>query len=124
MYLLNPASATPLYRQLVEQTSQLIACGRLKAGEFLPSVRQVAADLGVNPMTVSKAYSLLERQGVVERRRGMGMVVSASATDAGEAIRPQADALVETARRLRISRRDVADAVDSAWKRQEKENTP
>ena len=55
--------------------SALISTGRLAPGEFLPSVRQVAAELTVNPMTVSKAYSLLERDGVVELIRGQGMRV-------------------------------------------------
>lgn len=119
IYSLNSASGTPIYRQLIEQTTQLVASGRLGCGELLPSVRTVAAELGVNPMTVSKAYSLLERAGVVVRRRGMGMVVTESAIDTAEAIRPQADALVETAQRLRMNREEVDEAVDAAWRRHE-----
>ena len=119
IYSLNSASGTPIYRQLVDQTSQLVVSGRLRAGELLPSVRAVAAELGVNPMTVSKAYSLLERDGVVARRRGLGMVVEETTIDVVEAIRPQADALVDAARRLGLTREGVADAVDSAWQRQE-----
>ena len=115
IYSLNAATGTPIYRQLVDQTSQLVASGRLVAGERLPSVRAVAAELGVNPMTVSKAYSLLERDGVVVRRRGLGMVVAQRVIDPADAIRPQVDALVEVARRLRLSRGDVADAIESAW---------
>ena len=121
IYSLSSASGTPIYRQLVDQTTQLVASGRLGAGQLLPSVRAVAAELGVNPMTVSKAYSLLERDGIVTRRRGMGMVVAKCAVDAVEAIRPQADALVEAARRLRLTREGVAEAVDSAWERHEEE---
>ena len=122
MYSLSSASGTPIYRQLVDQTSQLVASGRLGVGDLLPSVRTVAAELGVNPMTVSKAYSLLEREGVLARRRGMGMVVTENAMDAADAIRPQADALVAAARRLRLTRQGVADAVDSAWERHEQED--
>ena len=121
LYSLNAVSGTPIYRQLFDQTSQLVASGRLVAGERLPSVRTVAAELGVNPMTVSKAYSLLEREGIIERRRGLGMVVAKSAIDPAEAIRPQADALVEVARRLRLSRRDVATAIERAWRVEEDE---
>lgn len=120
-YSLNPASGTPIYRQLIEQTSQLIASGRLGAGELLPSVRTVASELGVNPMTVSKAYSLLERSGTVSRRRGMGMVVTESKIDTVEAIRPQADALVDAARRLRMTREALGEAVDAAWERDEED---
>ena len=119
IYSLSSASGAPIYRQLVEQTTQLVASGRLGPGDMLPSVRTVAGELGVNPMTVSKAYSLLELAGVVARRRGMGMVVTESAIDTSEAIRPQADALVETAHRLRMSRQGVEDAVDAAWRRYE-----
>jgi GntR family transcriptional regulator len=71
-----PSSGLPIYRQIVEQVREQVAGGRLAAGEFLPSVRQVAADLQVNPMTISKAYSLLEREGVVEFIRGQGMRVA------------------------------------------------
>jgi len=74
---LQPSSATPLYRQIVEQATRAAAAGVLRDGEELPSVRAVAQEYVVNPMTVSKAYSLLEAQGIVERRRGMGMFVRA-----------------------------------------------
>jgi len=70
-----PSSGLPIYRQIMDQVCQLVAAGRLKAGEFLPSVRQLAQALQINPMTVSKAYSLLEREGVVEFVRGQGMRV-------------------------------------------------
>ena len=72
---LQPSSATPLYRQIVEQVTRAVAAGALHDGDDLPSVRAVAQDYVINPMTVSKAYSLLEAQGLVERRRGMGMRV-------------------------------------------------
>ena len=117
MYSLSATSGTPIYRQLVDQTSQLIASGRLGAGELLQSVRALAGELGINPMTVSKAYSLLERDGLVERRRGTGMAVADARIDAAEAIRPQADALAEAAQRLRMTREAVARAVDAAWDR-------
>ncbi len=70
-----PSSGVPIYRQILDQVRAQIATGRLADGEFLPSVRQVAGELAVNPMTVSKAYSLLERDGVVELVRGQGMRV-------------------------------------------------
>lgn len=115
MYSLNAVSGTPIYRQIVEQTCQLIASGQLPPGEHLPSVRALSSELGINPMTVSKAYSLLERDGIVARRRGLGMVVEDATITPAETIRPQALALVETARRLRLTRKDVATAIDLAW---------
>ena len=72
-----PNSANPIYRQIVEQVQRLVASGQLPPGADLPSVRAVALQHAINPMTVSKAYSLLEAQGLLERRRGVGMVVAA-----------------------------------------------
>lgn len=76
---IQPQLATPIYRQVVEQVQRLVAGGQLGAGDELPSVRAVAERHAINPMTVSKAYSLLEAEGLLERRRGVGMVVAASA---------------------------------------------
>jgi GntR family transcriptional regulator len=73
---INPSSGVPIYRQLMEQIHRLVASGALQAGDELPSVRQVAGQFAVNPMTISKAYSLLEALGVLERVRGKGMIVA------------------------------------------------
>ena len=121
MYSLNAVSGTPIYRQIVDQTCQLIASGQLSSGEHLPSVRALASELGINPMTVSKAYSLLEHDGIVRRQRGLGMVVERATITPAETIRPQALALVEAAQRLKLTRKDVATAIDLAWN-PEKEN--
>ena len=69
-------SSEPIYRQMVEQLRRQILGGQIGAGDAMPSVREVASALGVNPMTVSKAYSLLEGDGWLARRRGLGMVVA------------------------------------------------
>src|SRR3990172_9893584 len=82
-----PSSGVPIYRQLIDQVRAQIATGRLFVGDFLPSVRNVAAELAVNPMTVSKAYSLLERDGVVELVRGQGMRVAGPAVRSKESDR-------------------------------------
>ncbi|MCY3838142.1 MAG: GntR family transcriptional regulator [Gammaproteobacteria bacterium] len=115
IYSLNAVSGTPIYRQIVDQTCQLVASGQLRPDQHLPSVRALAGELGINPMTVSKAYSLLERDGIVARRRGLGMVVVETSITPAETIRPQAVALVEAARRLRLSRREIAAAIDQVW---------
>ncbi len=69
---LNMAGDDPLYLQLRNQIVLGIGAGQLKEGEGLPSVRQLAVDLGINPMTVNKAYALLKEQGFIEidRRHG------------------------------------------------------
>ncbi len=65
----------PIYWQLREQTVSAILDGSLREGEPLPSVRQVAVDFQINPLTVSKAYQSLVDDGLVEKRRGVGMFV-------------------------------------------------
>ena len=74
---MNPASPEPIYRQIAEQLRRLVAAGQLRPGDGLPSVREVAAAHAINPMTVSRAYSQLEAEGVLERLRGTGMAVAA-----------------------------------------------
>ena len=65
----------PIYRQVIRQIRQQIMTGLLKEGEQLETVRDLAARLKVNPMTISKAYSSLEAEGLLERRRGIGLFV-------------------------------------------------
>lgn len=76
LFQVFPTSGLPIYRQLVDQVRRHVASGRIQPGDFLPSVRQAALELEINPMTVSKAYSLLERDGVVELVRGQGMRIA------------------------------------------------
>lgn len=69
---INPQSSEPLYLQLRQQIILGLACGQLNLGESLPSVRQMAEELGMNMMTVSKAYNALKDEGylVIDRRSG------------------------------------------------------
>ena len=73
--IVDPHSGIPVYRQLVEQIRFSVASGLLTPGEEIPSTRALSAKLGVNPMTVSKAFGLLEEDGVLERRPGRPHVV-------------------------------------------------
>ncbi len=70
----------PIYQQLRDRTVSHILAGRLKEGDLLPSVRQVAVDLQINPLTVSKAYQVLVDESLVESQRGVGMRIKAGAT--------------------------------------------
>lgn len=65
----------PIYMQLKDQIRNMILVGDLKENEALPSVRQVAADYQLNPITVSKAWQYLVDEGLVEKKRGLGMFV-------------------------------------------------
>jgi GntR family transcriptional regulator len=72
---LNPASGIPLYVQLVEQVKHAIETGAIRAGEQLPSVRQMAEDLVINPNTVARAYRDLEQEGIIELKHGSGAFI-------------------------------------------------
>jgi GntR family transcriptional regulator len=74
--------STPIYRQLRDRVVAMILDGVLKQGDPLPSVRQVAADFQINPITVSKAYQELVDENLVEKRRGLGMYVTEGARNA------------------------------------------
>lgn len=71
----------PIYWQLRDQTVAMILDGTLKPGDPLPSVRSVAADFQLNPLTVSKAYQHLVDEGLVNKRRGLGMFINEDARD-------------------------------------------
>jgi len=69
-------SGVPIYRQVIEQVRRQIMAGQLSEGQQLDSVRELAGRLRVNPMTISKAYALLEVEGLAERHRGIGLFVA------------------------------------------------
>jgi len=87
MLRLDRRSGVPAFRQIQDQVRFLVASRVLGPGQALPSTRAMAAQLGVNPMTVSKAYALLEREGLLERRPGLALVVRARETPEHEAAR-------------------------------------
>ena len=76
MFLLNPRSKQPLYEQLVEQLRRQIVLGGMKAGAAMPSVRQLATELGINPNTIQKAYRRMEEEGMILSIPGKGSFVS------------------------------------------------
>lgn len=71
-------SGVPIYRQIMDQIKFHIASGLLKQGDPLPSIRTLSAQIGVNPMTISKSYAYLEKEGLVLRRPGRPLVVKAN----------------------------------------------
>jgi GntR family transcriptional regulator len=121
MFILNPQSGTPIYRQLAEQVRRMVASGQLAAGAELPSVRELALQHAVNPMTISKAYSLLEIEGVLERQRGKPMTVAtrtrtqAPRTHRLEQLEDELDQLVLAARQLEVTQDDLIKALRRKW---------
>src|SRR3974377_1055156 len=75
-FRLDLHSGVPVYRQMIDQVMGAIAAGALRGGDQLPTVRQVAVDLSINPNTVVRAYRELEIRGVVESQQGMGTFIS------------------------------------------------
>ncbi len=87
MFQIDIISRTPVYEQLVRQTEKFILLGILKAGDKLPSVRQLSAELSVNPNTIQKAFTELDRRGIIFSVNGRGNFVSDKALKALEVSR-------------------------------------
>jgi GntR family transcriptional regulator len=114
----NPNSGVPIYRQIVDQVHALLAGGLLREGDLLPSVRQVAMKASVNPMTVSKAYSRLESEGVVRRVRGLGMEILAPSQNGSldqrkQQFRETIEPALHRARQLGLNQRQIREVISS-----------
>lgn len=116
----DPTSAVPVFRQIAEGMRSLIAAGVYRAGERVPSVRQQAVTLVVNPNTVQRAYEELERAGLLESQKGIGMVVrdgsrpAATRGAAGVVETLLADAVTQ-AHAAGLSRKLVDSYYKTAW---------
>ena len=113
---IDRGASTGYADQLVRQLRAAIACGRLKPGDALPSVRRTAAKLGVAPMTVSGAYQVLVEDGHVTRRPGRPLVVAADARPLGPEQRlalldPELETVVRYAREAALPSSAVVDAL-------------
>jgi GntR family transcriptional regulator len=121
LFTLQPSSGIPIYRQLVEQVRRLVAGGQLPPGAELPSVRDLAQQHAVNPMTISKAYALLEAEGLLERNRGKPMTVAATRRAGAplaqrlKQIEPQVSQLVLSARQLELTPEELQALIARRW---------
>ena len=117
-FSIHTGSAEPIYRQLVEHVRRRVASGQIRAGDEIPSVRELAQLLAVHPMTISKAYSLLEAEGLLERRRGLAMRVAPqhqraqSAAVRVELLRPTLGRAAAEARQLQLPKQAVLKLFD------------
>lgn len=114
---LDPRSPVPLYEQIAARLRVAVASDELKAGELLPSVRQLAATLRVNPATVVQAYRDLEREGFVEMRHGAGTFVQhvnavKRSAERQRQARSLARAVLAEAARLGLSAAELKRALD------------
>ena len=118
---IDPRDAMPLYAQLERSIRGAIASGALKAGDKLPTVRQLAVDLRINANTVAKVYLELERAGVLETRRGVGTFVAPPRTgtpliDRLREIRSLTDSYALHARQLGFSNEEIIDFLTNKLK--------
>lgn len=121
IFILQPSSGVPIYRQLIDQVRRLVASGQLTPGTEMPSVREIAAEYTVNPTTISKAFSLLEAEGLLQRNRGKSMTIAGvkhkhnhnGLTQRLKQVESQVDALVLAARQLDLTAQDLAELIES-----------
>ena len=111
-----------MYRQIIDQVRRMLVSGRLAAGERLPSIRDLATQLHINPLTVGRAYGDLEREGLIEMRRGLGMYVRQQERlirpiDGGvpAGVAQAARRLVLEAAQAGLGRVQTVRAVEEAW---------
>lgn len=97
---LDDRSGVPVYRQMMDQIKYYVAGGTLRPGDQIPSIRELAAALTVNPTTVVKAYTELEREGVIEKRHGKGAFISSASVQLTQA--EQETAIRRSAKQLAV----------------------
>ena len=109
MFLVNPKSKQPLYEQLVEQLRRQLFLGIVEAGQALPSVRQLATELGINPNTIQKAYRRMEAEGMIISVPGKGSFISDNLADM---LKKQRDEQIEKTRQQITTCREMGLHID------------
>ena len=105
---IDPQSGLPVYRQMIDQIKYYIASGTLKAGDQLPSVRDLAQRLSINPTTVVKAYTELQHEDVIDLRHGKGaFVAERAASSAGVSVFEKDKVVRRLARQLAVESQQI-----------------
>jgi GntR family transcriptional regulator len=121
VFILNPQSGVPIYRQILEQVRRMVASGQLPPGTALPSVRDLALRHTINPMTISRAYSILETEGLLERHRGRPMTVASQSRNHTqlpkrlEQMGPLVEQTVVAAKQLHLSEAELLKDIRREW---------
>jgi len=115
-FAVNPSSVEPVYMQILRQAREAVARGTLRPGDRLPTVRDLAMELVVNPNTIAAAYREMERAGLVHTQRGRGTFVAEmrgprSATERRRLLQGHVEALLTEAAHLELSEEEVLEAV-------------
>jgi len=111
---IDPADPRPIYVQVMDEVRRAVATGALAPGDPVPSIREVARQLRINPLTVKQAYGELEREALVEVRRGLGTFVRAKVSAAAtreEVARGVAERALRDAYRNGLSAKQLLDAI-------------
>ncbi|MFZ0032980.1 MAG: GntR family transcriptional regulator [Candidatus Cybelea sp.] len=118
----DPRSGVPIYLQIIEQVKRSVALGVLQVGEQLPTVKQLAMDLTVNPNTVARAYRDLEREGVIETSPGRGSFVRANGVTAAPKVaaeigRDALEVALREAKSVGLEREQIRELFEAALER-------
>ncbi|BBB32275.1 GntR family transcriptional regulator [Thermotomaculum hydrothermale] len=118
---INQQSRIPVFKQVTEEIKLKIASGDLRKGEKLPSVRELAVSLGVNPNTIMKSYKELEREGFVETKAGKGVFIKENLSDLTvnnlkkEILFRKIDEMVKTAKMLNIEKEEIISEINKRY---------
>jgi GntR family transcriptional regulator len=125
LFRVDPKDPRPIYIQIVDEVRRALVLGTLAPDELLPSVRQLAVTLRINPNTVSQAYRELERQGLAYVRRGQGTFATQPTLGAGERVALAAEVAeraIQDAERNGMSLEELIDAIRRTASRAETES--
>lgn len=119
LFSIQAGDDRPIYRQIVEQVKSAIASARLRPGDKLPTHRDMAREIVVAPLTVKKAYDILEMEGLIIQEQGRGSFVSerpgVARADAQDNLRERAQALVRQARIMGLDVDQVGSLLATCW---------
>ncbi len=121
MISINQQSKIPIFKQLIESIKLKIASGELSKGEQLPSVRELAVSLSLNPNTVMKSYKELEMEGFVKTKMGKGVFVNEDLSDSAinnlkkKILFQKIDEMVKTAKMLNIDKNEIINEIEKRY---------
>ncbi|GAB4134806.1 MAG: GntR family transcriptional regulator [Thermogutta sp.] len=128
-FQIDPGDAAPIYEQISRQIQFAVASGGLAPGEMVPSVRELARRLAVNPNTVARAYRELQSLGILDAQRGLGLTVAADAVDKcrdqrGRWIRERLAQVVAEALRAKVSARQLQSMLQDVIQTLSRQESP
>ncbi len=121
MISINQQSKIPIFKQVIEEIKLKIASGELERGEQLPSVRELAVSLSLNPNTIMKSYKELEREGFVKTKMGKGVFVNENLSDLEinrlkkKILFQKIDEMVKTAKMLSIDKNEIINEIEKRY---------